>query len=359
MADLMTDTYNYSTLANKYGNFLRPAVKIFINGTDILTSQKLLLEEISVVLSLTSASSVQFKIGNLYDIKNRSFKSGIRDKFKPGTIIEVALGYYSSTLKIFKGFIYMLGAQFGEKNLLVVTAMDVRKLMMISSKRHVLHNVKNYSDIFKTIMSSYSKLCTPKVSATNDKLEAPVSQMSNDYEFVMGELIKKGKSNREFLVVGDKAYFRERPKSAAAVMQLEFGRDLLELDMDYSYLDMEIQVIGYNNFEQKAYTGKAKAKSDEPQVSLVSPSPVWVYTDPDADNQEKAAKRAQYIADTRKEQAKSGRIITVGYPELVPGRFVEIVKLEKMVNRKYYISEVRHTIGDNFFSTECEIGGWI
>lgn len=358
MADLMTGTYDYSSLANKYGNFRRPAVKIYINGTDILTSQNLFLEEITVVLSLTSASSAQFKISNLYDVQSRSFKSGIADKFKPGTIVEIALGYYSSTLKILKGFVYMLGAEFGEKNLLVVTVMDVRKLMMISGSRHVLHDVKNYSDIFKTIMSSYSKLCTASVSATNDKLEAPVSQMSNDYEFVMEELVKKGKSDREFLVLGDKAYFRERPKSGSPIIQLEYGRDLLEMEMDYSYLDMEIQVIGYNNYEQATYTGKAKAKSDESQVSLISPSPVWIYSDPDADNQEKAAKRAQYIADTKKEQAKSGRLVTIGYPELVPGRFVEVVKLEKMVNRKYYLSEVRHKIGDGFYATECEIGGW-
>lgn len=354
----MTDTYEYSSLANKYGNFRRPAVKIFVNGTDILSSQKLFLEEISVVLSLNSASSAQFKISNIYDVEKRSFKSGITDKFKPGTIVEIAIGYFSAATKIMKGFVYMLGAEFGDKNMLVVTVMDVRKLMMLSGNRHLLHDVKNYSDIFKNIMSSYSKLCSVSVSATNDKLTAPVSQSGNDYDFVMEELVKKGKTSREFLVTVDKAYFRERPSGGAALMKTELGRELLSIEMDYSYLDMEIQVMGCNSYEQTTYTGKAKAKSEEPQTTLISPSPVSIYTDPDADNQEKAAKRAEYIAGQKTEQAKAGRLITIGLPEIVPGRFIEVVKVEKMVNRKYYISEVRHKIGDSFYVTECEIGGW-
>ena len=76
-----------------------------------------------------------------------------------------------------------------------------------------LHNAKNYSDIFKTIMSAYSRLCTPKVSATNDKLEAPVSQTEQTTILLWMSWLKKEK-RPEFFVLGENAYFRERPKSA-------------------------------------------------------------------------------------------------------------------------------------------------
>lgn len=354
----MTDTYEYSNLANKYGNFHLPAVKILVGGADVLTSMNLLLEEISVTLSMTTASSVSFKIGGIYDKKNRSFKSGVADKFKPGTIVEIALGYYSSFVNIFKGFVYMLGAEFGAKELLVVTLMDVRKLMMISGKKHLLHNVKNYSDIFKTIMSNYARLCSVKMDATDDKLEVPVSQVGTDFDFVVDELVRKGKSNREFFVVYDKAYFRERPDSGAPLMKLEFGRELMELSMDYSYLDLNVVVEGFNAYEQKNFTAKAAAKSSEPQSSILSPAPCRHIADPDADSQEKVKKRASYMARSAVEDVKSGRLITIGLPEIVPGRFIEVVKLEKMVNKKYYISEVRHHLDTSFFTTEIEIGGW-
>ena len=358
MSDLMTDVYEYDQLTNKYGNFLQPIAEIKINGTNVMKTLGILVEELTLDLSLSAAGSGYIKISNIYDAVSRSFDSAVVDKFKPGTIVEIALGYYSATITVLKGFVYMLGAEFGAKNLLIVTVMDVRRLMMISGSKHVMHNVKNYSDAFKNVMSAYSKLCKLEVTATDDKLEAPISQTSTDYDFVMQELVGKGKSEREFFVVADKAYFRERPKKGTSMMKLEQGHELLKVEMDYAYLDMEIQVMGYSSFEQQTYVGKAQAKSGEPQSSLISPAPVWIVTDPDADNQEKATKRAQYIADTEKERAKSGKIITIGLPEIIPGRFIEIVKVESMVNRKYYVSGVKHKLGNGQFTTEIEIGGW-
>ena len=352
MADLMSDTYQYDSLANQYGNFRLPAVKIFIDGTDVLASMGLLLKEIQVVLSLSAASSARFKLGNVYDRKKRCFQAGLPQKFKPGTIVEIAMGYYSSTTRMMKGFVYMLGCEFGAEKLLVVTVMDVRRLMMVSGTRRVLHNAKKYSEVFQTVMSGYARLCRTEVTATEDALESPVSQNGTDYDFVMKELVKKGKSDREFLVVYDKAYFRPKPESGAAIMKVELGRELLEMQMDYTYLDMEIQVLGMNPYEQTVYVGKAAARSEDPQISLLSPTPVRMISDPDAGSQEKAGRRAGWIAKTEKERSRSARLVLIGLPELVPGRFIEVAKVESMVNRSYYISEVRHQIGEEVFTSE-------
>lgn len=93
MADLMTDVYEYDSLANQYGNFHHPALKIFVNNVDVLSSMNLIVEEVTVNLSLTAAGSTQFKISNIYDSVKRCFDSAVVDKFKPGTIVEVAIGY--------------------------------------------------------------------------------------------------------------------------------------------------------------------------------------------------------------------------------------------------------------------------
>lgn len=357
MGNLMTDTYTYEDLANTYGNFYLPAVKVFINETDVIRSMSLALEDISIVLSLSAASSTVLKFGNVYDKESRSFLSGLTDKFKPGTIVEIAIGYYSAVQTVMKGFVYLTGAEFGEKISFVVTVMDVKKLMMISGVKHLMHDAANYSDVFETVMASYSGLCTAETKATSDELEKPISQTSTDYNLIVDELV--GKSSREFLVVAGKAYFRERPKTGSAILQLEFGRELLRLEMDYSYLDVSVQVTGYNRFEQTVYTGTAAAASAESQTTLITPSPAATLSDPDADSQEKVTLRAEYLAEQEIENAKYGKGITIGLPELVPGRFVEVVGLEEMANRKYYMKEVRHTIREGYFTTEFDIGGWI
>ena len=52
------------------------------------------------------------------------------------------------------------------------------------------------------------------------------------------------------------------------------------------------------------------------------------------------------------------RVRVVVLPELVPGRFVEVSKLEAMANRKYYLKRVNHRINEEGFITEFETGGW-
>lgn len=358
MADLLTGTYTYSELQNKYGNFKIPAVKVKIDGTEIFTSMGLGLYEMNITLSLKAANCAEIKIMGAYDLVKRSFNSSLKSKVKLGSIVEISIGYASSFLNIFKGFVYMAGAEFGEHNLFVLTCMDVRKLMMASGIRHMMYDAKNYSDVFKTLMSSYSKVCTPKITATRDELEKPVSQITNDYEFIMNELVKKGKTDREFFVLGDKAYFREKPKKGSPIMKMEMNRELMSLKIDAAYLDLEVQVAGYNQYEQKKITGKAKVKSDYAQTSLISKTPALTITDPDADSQEKANNRAKALAETEAAKTQTGNAVCIGLPEIVPGRFIEVVKVEGMVNKKYYISEVRHRIDAGFFMTDFDIGGW-
>ena len=359
MADLMNGTYTYDKLRGTYGNFQVPAVKVMINGQDALASMDLTLNEIIVTLSLKYASSVEIRISNAYDIVKRSFDDKMKSKFKLGTVVEIELGYLSSTQAVFKGFVYMVGADFSEAPMYVVTLMDARRLMMVSGIKHILHDVKNYSDAFKTAIGPYSKLFSAQTEITDDKLEDPISQTTNDYDFVINDLIKKGKTGREFFILYDKGYFRTKPQSGTPIMKIELGRELLNFKMDYAYLDVEIEVVGVDESEQKSISGKAAAKSKEAQDSLISETPVITVVDPDVNNQEKADTRAKALAAMEDNAAKTGNGTCIGLPEIVPGRYIEIVMLEEMVNRKYYITEVKHTVGSNFFTTDFEIGGWI
>ncbi len=45
MGDLMSGSYSNEKLANKYGNFLVPAYKIKVNGTDLVTAKSWMLRK--------------------------------------------------------------------------------------------------------------------------------------------------------------------------------------------------------------------------------------------------------------------------------------------------------------------------
>lgn len=358
MGDLMSGTYSYKVLANKYGSFLVPAYKVKVKGTDVLTKMNLYVEELVITLSLNAASSAVIKFAGLYDAESSSFKADVKDKFKLGTVVEIEIGYLSDTTMVFKGYVAGLGAEFDEYPLLTVQLMDARRLMMASGKKQLLHEVKNYSDAFKTVMNSYSKLCTTVVDPTDDNLEKPLAQTTNDYNFVTKELIEKGKAPREFFILGENAYFRKPADVTSPVMKVKYGRELLSFSMMSLYLDMKVVVSGYDYKAQDPISATAAAKSPEGVSSIINSPPEIYFIDPDADTAEKAKIRATALAEREINRAMTGNGHLRGIPEVVPGRFLQVESLDSMADKKYYITEVVHTIDTESFTTDFEIGGW-
>lgn len=360
MADLMTGTYSFDTLKNKYGDFQIPLIKVLAKGCDLAADMKLSIVDMKVVLSLNHVGMAVLRIDGLYDAENHSFDKKVKQKFTLGEIMEIELGYLSASVNIFKGYVAMVGADFGDSQILVVTLMDVRRLMMVSGNTYAMHEVVNYSDVFRNIMGRYSKLCTPEIDDTDDHLEQPVSQTRNDYVFVTEDLIGAGKVNREFFVLADKVYFRKLRTSKQPVMTLEYGRELLTLRAWEEYQDIQAQVIGYDRNTQTVIEAKVPVSTDREQKKILSSTQSFIQVDPCADTQKKADIRAEATADKKRWQVCGGQGVTIGLPELVPGRFVRVESLEKDYgDHTYYITEVVHEITAEGFRTIFEIGGWI
>lgn len=360
MADLMSGSYTYEKLEQLYDCFGSPLVRIKINGTDVVSTLRLRITDMVVKLSLEAASTVVIKISDIYDEESHSFDRDVKGKFKLGAIAEVELGYQSSALPVFKGYVAMLGAEFGTVPVLTVTLMDARRLMMQSGSRHILHDVKNYSDAFNAIISDYAKLCSPVVDSTNDSLEKPLSQTQNDYLFITQELIKNSKVNREFFVLGDKVYFREPRKQKLPIISLMPGRGLVSLSVNESYQDLKVQVQGYDMKQQQVLTATANVTAPSGQKKICSQTPTLCIVDATADSQKKADDRAKAAAERKAWETQTGQGVTVGMPELVPGRYVQVTALEKdFADHKYYITEVTHELNEEHFHTIFEIGGWM
>lgn len=360
MADLMMGTYTYDALEKRYGNFCVPLIKIKMNGIDLVTTLKLSVLSLKLVLSLDAAGMAVIKLGGLYNAESHSFDKKIKSKFALGSILEVELGYLSSSKSVFKGFVSLLGAEFCETPMLVVTLMDVRRLMMLSGTKHVLHEVKNYSDAFKKIIGKYAKLCTPEIDMTKDDLERPLSQTQNDYLFVKKELIENGKADREFFALGDKVYFRKPRKVKQPIMTLQYGRELLALKIDEEYQDLKIEVIGYDAEMQNVIQAETAVGKNSRQKKIFGTTPLLTVTDPTVDTQKKAKAKAEQIAREKEWKARTGMGMLIGLPEIVPGRFVKVSGLEKDYgDHTYYIKGVVHEISGESFQTAFEIGGWL
>lgn len=230
---------------------------------------------------------------------------------------------------------------------------------MLTGSQYKLHDVKNYSDAFKTIIGKYSKLCSPEIEATSDNLESPISQTQDDYHFVTKELIQNGKADREFFILGDKAYFRTPRKVKGPIITLQYGRELLALKTDEAYRDLKIEVIGCDEDTQTVITGKATVNKASGQKSLITEKPEFFLTDSSITTQKRATDKAQMIADREEWKAQTGQGVTVGIPEIVPGRYIKVDKLDSsLCDHKYYLKTVIHEINGEEYRTMFQIEGW-
>lgn len=359
MADLMNGSTKYTALANKYQNFMVPAVKIKVQGTDLVASLHLLVEQLSVVHALDTAGSCQFTLFQVYDLESRQFQTEVLRKFQLGTILEVELGYGSATTLVFKGFVSEMTADYSEFPALQITAMDVRRLMQQSAEQSRNFTVKTYSDVFKEVMQAYQKICTNlAVDKTDTQLngEKIYQTHMDDFTFLKDDLARK--AGREFFVLAGKAYFRKPAAVTAPITELTWGESLLSFRRSVGYLNASVTVLGKEEEKNTVYTGTAKAVSGETQKSVTAKPQVITQPDPDATDSAQVKQRAEERArqEVRKVQTGSGSCI--GLPEIVPGRYIALQKLGNGMDRKYYIDKVRQEWGSDGFITHFEVKGW-
>ena len=356
MADLMNKTSSYDSLVQRYKNFMTPAFKIKCQGKDIISSLQAAVEDVSLNLSLDHASSCSFTIVNAYDLKARSFYSKFKSQLVLGTVINVEIGYGSTTTLVFKGYISEVSYEFRDVPVISITALDVRRLMMESKARMMVHSVQSYSQAFSEVMKRYQKICTALVIDKTDEKLPNVTQRLPDYDFVAHELCRK--ADREFFVLAGKAYFRTPQKVTAPVLTLEWGKGLMSFSRNALYYSGTVKVIGFDEENKKTLVAEEKVKGDPKQKTVISDPQPTVITDPDAFELNQAQKRAKAEGNKNKHKSQGGRGTCVGLPELVPGRFLQLKKLDKDIDGTYYLKNVSHSLGADGFTTSFSIGGW-
>lgn len=360
MADLMTASWEFEKLQKQYKDFQVPAASFTVAGKDLAKSNAA-LTRVEAVLTLEGASSVRAEFSECYDVKNSSFNSAIKGAAVPGSVVELSLGYQSSLERVFRGYLsnvrVMADAEYGYSIELV--GLDVRRLMMTDNFHIRTFQIANYSDAVSEVLKRYKKLASPSVDATGDNLkEALLWQNSSDYDFITKDLIKSGRTEREFFAAVDKIYFRKPRSVSSPVMTLSPGGGLVSLSTDGEYTNSFYKVLGFNPAERQPVSGQAQAKSSGAFTDVLGSPGEWFVSDPACVNKSQTEMRAKNLADEALRRSQKAVIRTIGLPQMIPGRFVKIDRVDGLVNKKYYITRVTHTFDEDGFVTTLETEGW-
>lgn len=361
MADLMTATYEYDSLQKKYKDFAVPAARLTIGGTDLLQLKEASLISLEAVFSMNSAGSVRVVLGGCYDYKNGAFHSRLKNLAILGKEVRLSLGYGSSLQMVFQGFLASVGMVLdAEEGIsLELTALDVRRLMMTDNFHVLEHTIKNYSDAVRDIMKRYQKLCTVKIDSTDENFEdGLICQNSSDYDFIMKDLIQSGRVDREFFVVADKAYFRKPRSVASVLLTLSVGQGLIRFSRNAEYENQKIQITGFDPAAGAAVEGTAVSRATDRQVDALEGAGERIVIDPACQSVSEAAKTAKALARLALSRRQRAEAVCVGLPEIIPGRFIRLKRVDDLMNQKYYVTQVSHTYDRDGFYTSFSMEGW-
>lgn len=355
--DLMTGTTGFTALKTKYSDFSVPTLEISVDGTKLVASKDIMIQELTIELTCGyEASGCEFLVGSCYNQQKTDFEQSIESKLQIGAKIEVFAGYLK-TEKVFVGYIDTVSYEFGvnESAEIRVRCMDAKGLLM-KNRRLEEFKEKSADAIVKSLLSEQptSYYLSGKVIDKCSKEEVPIrSTMKTDYEVIVEQA---GKMGFEFFIIQGKAYFRKAEKTTTPIMTLEPECGVEELVVSFSgnKLVGNIEVRSINEENGKLIQGKAKLVGRFSKGSTATKmyrSTTQVFYEAGVESVSEATKRANVRMNALKAKFGAIELECIGIPEIIPGRFIKLDKFASAVDDKYYITEVTHYFGTDGFKT--------
>lgn len=340
---------SFADLASKYNNFMAPARKVTVGGTDVLSNQTYGIESITVSMSSRQAGSAQFNIINAFQLNSRSFSDSVKSTFKLGSVVNIEMGYGSDTKLLFYGYIAELSYDFSETPTISVTAMDVIRLLMESERKNYVYEVTSYSEAFKAVLGKYSSYYEKLVVDDTEQNLKNVAQNGTDYQFIQGVLCAK--ANKEFMVEGGVVYFRTPAKDKSPILSLNWGEGLMSFQERKQQCNQLIRVFGKlkGGKEQVKKEVTAKTADASSSLTVIKEYEKSGFVDENA-VQDYADKLAEKMAD----KARQGSGNCIGLPELVPGCLIQLGNLDSVEPKTCYITGVKHSIGTSGYTTQFD-----
>ncbi len=359
---LMTSTTTYEALVSKYMNFSVPTVAVLVDGTEIVSTKKSKISELSVELTGGfHASGATFTLLSEYDYEQSDFKSdGAESLLVVGASIEIKLGYIELT-SVFKGLIVEINYEHdnvSDSPYIRVECMDAKCLLMKTRRLELLPLDGDITAAVNAVLGEQpvsDYISGKEVASGLSDPEILTRRSDSDYEF----LVAMAKfSGCEFFIVEGKVYFRKKPEQSSAIMTLSPTTGIVDFSLKLSGVKLAktITVVGIDA-NDAAVTGTHVLTGDFGKAGTVNKmlnNTEQTYYDPVIKTQAAATARAKAISADHAATFAKVTCTVVGIPELVPGRGITFERMSAKANKTFYITSVRHVISESGYQTTFE-----
>jgi len=355
-----TDSFDYLKLDSKYDGLRVPAIKITVEGTDLVNDKYMDISNLVAETSVRESDLCTFSVSNAYDYAGSCFQW--TDVLAVGKKIEVQMGYIDKLETVFEGYITKVTCEIQalEAPAIHISCMDSSFLLMKGRKTQ-LWAKKKHSDIVSDIAGRYNLKTV--VTATTTEYETVVQNGQSDYDFLslLGEV-----NGCEFFVSGSYLYFRTLNEAKTEVLKLSVGKDLLgfECSMDLASQIGGVTVKGYT-VKQESLVGKidsitklGSGKSDgTAEIKKINSAETLVEIYAPLLSKEEADTWAKGHLNRVAMTYVSGNGTTLGIPEIRAGRHIGVDGIFKDGAKTFYIINARHEISEDGYRTHFTVEG--
>lgn len=352
----MGTSFEAEKLASKYDDFKMPDISVFLDGKEIKTGNDICLANAEICISCRTEPNIAVLS---FTVDRINGAPAMEKGLSLGNKAEIKLGYKNGLTAVFLGYLHEIEVtshdeEYAEYEL---TCLDVKGRMMAGyiyetsgqkKEEQLLQEIIKkapYGDLIgskklDSIDSSMNKICL-------------VNGMSH-YQWV-SELAKR--LDYEFYMAGETLYFKKSREDSTPLTELTRDYGVLEIQTRVTLAEQvgELEVTGYNRKEE-ILSVKVKRKNAGGPFESGIPSFLRgsdrTKLDPYIDDKSQSAYVARTMMQRIERKSSAVNVLTIGIPELVPGRFVKITDdCMSSLTGKAYIEEVTHFYGENGYLT--------
>jgi len=328
-------------------------------GTEIPSAYEIMSMNISIGIGKLSSAEITVRDGSS---ASQTFEVTDSDTFKPGTEIEIKLGYQSKNDTIFKGIVTKesISVSEGSSSSLKISCKDKAEVLT-KNKEKATYLKKKDSEIIQAIIENASGL-SAEVTATTLVNEEIVKPNISDWDFINMLAEKNG-----MIVTTDagKVTVAAPNVSATPELQIQFGYDMIEFDSEINAVEQysSVECSAFDPATQKMISATAKdpTLNKEGDItgstlsSVLSANPLKLTKSAPLPQDELQAWADSILLRLRLSQF-TGTVSFHGSPKAKVNTLIKLIGLSERFNGDSYISGVTHSISGGGWTTTAEIG---
>ncbi len=295
------------------------------------------------------------------DVSRQDFTISNQDKFIPGKIIEILLGYQTNADTVFKGIIIGQGNRInGTTSELIVNCRDAAVKMTLQKKNAHFNDVTD-SDVANQIIGTYDGL-QKDIDDTTITHKNLVQYNLTDWDFLLHRFDLLGM----FCLVDDGKLIIKKPDlQKEKVQDVVFGATLMEynahIDARWQSTNTEAQSWNYTDQATNTSTATEPDLQEAGNITAITLADNIGFTNNQIKYTGKITEaELQAIADAKLQKQRlariRGKVKFQGAANVKPGEFITVAGVGERFSGYHYVSAVHHVYEDGNWLCEAQIG---